>query len=63
MTRKPFEVFKRAREADCFRCYGDLVDHCASGYPPGNGGVQGYCEACRVVTFFDTAEQMEEANG
>lgn len=56
-----FERVRRAREATCFQCYGALDDLCASGFEQGNGASQGFCDACRAVTFFDVIEESEEA--
>jgi hypothetical protein len=59
-TRKPFfETYARARDATCFRCSGALEDICASGFYPGAGAVQGFCEACRMCTYFDTQETAD----
>lgn len=52
-----YETVDRARDASCFRCYGDLVDFCRSGFDIGDGDTQGFCEACRMPTFFNCTEE------
>ena len=60
-TCKPFfEVFERSNDATCFQCCGGLVDPSFSGFSFGNGNRQGYCCACRMVTFFDVPDEVEE---
>jgi hypothetical protein len=62
-TGKPqYDCYARARDATCFNCFGALDDFSHTGHAHGHGAVQGWCERCRMYTYFDLEENDPNYN-